>query len=139
MSGTSSGNPAASDGEDYSDAAATFGDRITLAREALGLDQLGLSEKLGVKLTTLQNWEEDRAEPRANKLQMLAGVLNVSMIWLISGRGEQPGFAGQEAHRVVEECLAELRELQGEQRQISERMVQVERRLRLAFDGVEPI
>jgi HTH-type transcriptional regulator, cell division transcriptional repressor len=122
---------------DYSDTTSTFGDRITLAREAHGIEQDDLAEKLGIKIRTLKNWEEDRAEPRANKLQMLAGLLNVSMIWLMSGRGEQPDFVGTDTVSLVQECLADLRTLQTEQRQISERMFKLERRLRLAFDGVE--
>ena len=40
---------------------------------------------------TLRNWEEDRAEPRANRLQMLAGMLDVSLVWLISGLGRGRG------------------------------------------------
>lgn len=120
---------------DYSDETSTFGDRVTLAREAVGLDQESLAGKLGVKLKTLRNWEDNRAEPRANKLQMLAGVLNVSMIWLLSGRGRLPEFVTSETQRVVEDCLSELQSLQAEQRRIAERMHALERRLRLALDG----
>ena len=76
--------------DDYTDATSTFGDRLGLAREAMGLSQAELAERIGVKAATLRNWEEDRAEPRANKLQMLAGLLNAPMIWLMSGQGEAP-------------------------------------------------
>jgi DNA-binding XRE family transcriptional regulator len=48
---------------------ATFGDRLAGAREAAGLSQEDLAQRLGVRLTTLQNWEEDLAEPRGNRLQ----------------------------------------------------------------------
>lgn len=126
----------ATDGEDlappdYSDETSTFGDRLVLAREAVGLDQPQLAHRLGIKLQTLRNWEEDRAEPRANKLQMLAGMLNVSMVWLMSGRGEAPvqpdaGAVGA----VVQGCLAELRELRGAQSGLVERMARIEERLR---------
>jgi HTH-type transcriptional regulator, cell division transcriptional repressor len=122
-------------GEDYSDDTSTFGDRLTLAREALGLGQEDLADKLGVKLRTLRNWEENCAEPRANRLQMLAGVLNVSMIWLMSGRGDQPAFAGRDTHRVVEDCLVELQSLQSRQRHIADQIHHVERKLRLALSG----
>ncbi len=120
---------------DYSDETSTFGDRVTLAREAFGFDQDELSDKLGVKLKTLRNWEENRAEPRANKLQMLAGILNVSMVWLMSGKGALPDFVSDDTHRVVEDCLSELQTLQSEQHRIAERMHALERRLRLALDG----
>jgi len=56
----------------YSDETATFGDRLSGVREALGMTQTELAERLEVRLATLMAWEEDRAEPRANRLQMLA-------------------------------------------------------------------
>ena len=71
----------------FSDEAATFGDRVAAARRAAGLSQESLCRKLGIKLKTLRAWEDDLSEPRANKLQMLAGVLNVSLIWLLTGQG----------------------------------------------------
>ena len=68
---------AADAGEDYySEEAATFGDRVAAAREALGFNQLEFAERLGVLQETLADWEDDRAEPRANRLQMLAAMLN---------------------------------------------------------------
>ncbi len=67
---------------------ATFGDRLAGAREAAGLTQPDLARTLGVRLKTLQQWEEDQSEPRANRLQMLAGMLNVSLTWLLTGEGD---------------------------------------------------
>lgn len=40
----------------YSADVATFGDRLAGAREAAGLTQEDLAQRLGVRLTTLQNW-----------------------------------------------------------------------------------
>ncbi len=74
--------------DDYSEDAATFGDRLALARESQNLTQEQLAKRLGLRVQTIQNWESDRSEPRANKLQMLAGFLNVSMIWLLTGEGD---------------------------------------------------
>ena len=72
----------------FSNEAATFGDRLSAAREAAGLTQEDLAARLGVRMTTLQAWEDDGAEPRGNRLQMLAGMLNVSLMWLMSGEGD---------------------------------------------------
>jgi HTH-type transcriptional regulator, cell division transcriptional repressor len=72
----------------YSADAATFGDRLAGAREAAGLTQKELAKSLGVKHTTLVSWENDMSEPRANRLQMLAGMLGVSLGWLITGQGD---------------------------------------------------
>ena len=54
----------------YSDVQATFGDRLCAARDAAGLNQSMLAEKIGVKLKTVQAWESDSVEPRANKLRV---------------------------------------------------------------------
>ncbi|MEL6817376.1 MAG: helix-turn-helix domain-containing protein [Pseudomonadota bacterium] len=68
----------------------TMGGRIVAAREATGHTTAQLARRLGIKSATLQNWENDRAEPRSNKLFMLAGMLNVSPTWILTGRGESP-------------------------------------------------
>ncbi len=106
--------------DDYTDATSTFGDRLGFAREAMGLSQAELARRIGVKSQTLRNWEEDRAEPRANKLQMLAGMLNAPMIWLMSGQGTAPaaGLAASASGGGAEDCLSELRRLRGEQASI---------------------
>lgn len=108
---------------------ATFGDRIVAARDAMGLNRSQLAARLGVKSATLANWEDDRAEPRANKLQMLAGVLNVSMVWLMTGAGEGVAVSGDdpaEAH----DLLADLRSIRTEQVRLGERLARLEKRLR---------
>lgn len=81
----------------FSAEAATFGDRLEGAREAAGMTQEALARRLGVRLTTLQAWEGDAADPRANRLQMLAGMLNVSLMWLLTGEGD--GLTGPQTMR----------------------------------------
>ena len=120
----------------YSDAAATFGDRITAAREAVGLSQEDLSRRLGVKLKTIRAWEEDLAEPRANKLQMLAGLLNVSIRWLLTGEGE--GVAAPDEGQVPAEIsalLVELRDIKTQLLRSADRVALIEKRLRSAVHG----
>lgn len=68
----------------------TMGGRIVSAREAAGMTSAELARRLGVKASTLRNWETDRAEPRANRLTMLAGLIGVSPGWLLAGHGESP-------------------------------------------------
>ncbi|MEM7499955.1 MAG: helix-turn-helix transcriptional regulator [Pseudomonadota bacterium] len=119
--------------DDFSDGAATFGDRVALAREAQGLSQAQLARQLGLRLETVQNWEGDRSEPRANKLQMLAGFLNVSMVWLMTGEGEggpayDPGEASDPGDLAT--VLAEIAALRVKQMRIAEQMGRLEKRLR---------
>ena len=75
---------------DYSDATATFGDRLTAARQGAGLKRKEVARQLGVKTSTLRNWEEDLNEPRANRLTILAGMTGVSLVWLMTGQGAGP-------------------------------------------------
>lgn len=119
----------------YSDATATFGDRLTGAREAAGLSQRDLADRIGVRLKTLQHWEDDMREPRANRLQMLAGMLNVSLMWLLTGAGDgiaAPDAApGQSAE--TEALMQELREMRSTLGSLAEQMGRVEARLRLSI------
>jgi transcriptional regulator with XRE-family HTH domain len=119
----------------FSNDAATFGDRVAGAREAAGMSQDDLARRLGVKLKSLQNWENDLAEPRANKLQMLSGLLNVSIPWLLTGEGEgvePPALAPSDAPlaRELELLAVEMREMRGRLLRDAERLAAMERRLR---------
>ena len=42
------------------------------------------------RTSTWQGWENDRAEPRSNKLLMMAGSFSVSPTWLLMGYGDGP-------------------------------------------------
>ena len=42
---------------------------------------------LGVKSSTLRSWENDRSEPRINKLVALAGILGVSPTHFLAEEG----------------------------------------------------
>ena len=82
----------------------TLGGRIGRAREISGMTGEEAAVQLGVTLETWENWEADREEPRANRLAMLAGFLNVSASWLLYGIGESPSSGD------YSEVLAELEE-----------------------------
>ncbi|MBP0483588.1 helix-turn-helix domain-containing protein [Sagittula salina] len=115
----------------YGPDVATLGDRLAAAREAQGLSQEDLAKKLGLKPKSVQHWEEDHSEPRANRLQMLAGVLNVSMMWLITGEGEGVNSPDEQAISPdVNALLLELRALRAQIVRRAEKMAQVEKRLR---------
>lgn len=117
----------------YSDEQATLGDRIAAAREAAGLSQTQLATRLGVRSRTLRGWESDLSEPRANRLQMMAAMLGVSLRWLLSGEGEgvAPPLTEDEARdEALQGTLAELRSLRGELLKMGERVGQMEKRLR---------
>lgn len=116
----------------YSDTAATFGDRIAGAREGLALSQSDLARKLGIKLKTLRDWENDLSEPRANKLQMMSGVLNVSLVWLLTGEGDGPTDPADDGNsdNPTAEIIGEISELRREMARLVSRMGDLESRLR---------
>ncbi len=117
----------------YSGDNATFGDRLTAAREAQGLSQAELSKRLGVKLKTVQAWENDTSEPRANKLQMVAGVLNVSLRWLITGVGEGGVSEPASVEHLAADARAVLQEMQSlrtEMTDLATRLGRAEKRIR---------
>ena len=115
----------------YADPVATFGDRIAAARVAQGLSQEEVAARLGVRLRTLRNWEDDQSEPRANRMQMLAGVLGVSLRWLMTGLGEgAPSGEADTRSPDITAILAELRDLRTEMTRNADCLSRLEARLR---------
>ncbi|WP_417209615.1 helix-turn-helix domain-containing protein [Antarctobacter sp.] len=116
----------------YGPETATFGDRLAAAREAAGMTQETLAKRLGVKHKTVQAWEDDVSEPRANRLNMLAGVLNISIVWLITGEGDGlPDPMDEDALTPdVNAILTEIRALRGQFRAQADKLGRLEKRLR---------
>jgi len=119
---------------------ATFGDRVAGAREQAGMSRSQLARRLGVKTGTLTAWEEDLSEPRANKLSMMAGLLNVSIKWLLTGEGDgMDGPSGASgAQPEFADILAELREIRAEMRANTERTARLEKKLRILVQNGDP-
>ena len=111
---------------------ATFGDRLVAAREKADLSQQDLAKRLGVKNSTIKSWENDNSEPRANRLSMLAGLLNVSITWLISAEGsgvEAPGKSDEMSHDLLY-ALKELTALRVNLLKNIDRINNLEKKLR---------
>lgn len=113
----------------YTNDNATFGDRLVAAREACHLTPKTLARHLGVATKTIDNWENDLAEPRANKLQMLSGILNVSIPWLLTGEG-QAMDPMPEGNADMMSLLTEVRSLKSEMVSAAERLSVLEKRLK---------
>lgn len=121
----------------FSEARATFGDRLAAARDAAGLSQKSLAKHLGVKVKTIAAWENDLSEPRANRLQMLAGLLNVSLVWLLTGEGDGVDPPGVEPllSPDARTVLLEMRELRGEIDDAGKRLSRLEKHIRTLLEG----
>ncbi len=120
----------------YGPDAATFGDRLAGAREAAGMTQSQMARRLGVKKATITGWENDLSEPRANRLSMIAGMVNVSIMWLLTGEGEgmDAPVDPDESAPELAEVVAELRSIRGEMRASAERAARLEKRVRLMLE-----
>ncbi|GAW36014.1 HTH-type transcriptional regulator ImmR [Roseovarius sp. A-2] len=111
--------------------ATTFGDRVAGARERAGMTQGDLAKRLGVKLKTLKAWEDDQSEPRANKLSMMAGLLNVSLLWLLSGEGDGPDTPTVgELSPDISQMLTEIRDIRAQLIYSTDRLGRIEKSLR---------
>ncbi len=127
---TDTGTEAAEEGW-YSDERATFGDRLAAARDAAGLSQKDLAKRLGVKSKTIAGWENDVSEPRANRLQMLAGLLNVSLMWLLNGEGDGVAAPTEEPalNHDARLVLRQVRELRRDVDNTASRLARLEKNL----------
>lgn len=122
----------------FSEERATFGDRLAAAREGAGLSQKDLAKRLGVKLKTVVGWENDISEPRANRLQMMAGLMNVSLMWLLNGEGEGVDPPGGEPVMAqgARAILLEMRDLRGDIDAAADRLARLEKQMRKYLESV---
>ena len=121
----------------YGPDTATFGDRVAAAREAAGMTQKQMARRLGVKHGTVRDWEDDLSEPRANKLSMMAGLLNVSIIWLLTGEGEGVAAPVDDSPMTpdINALLVEIRDLKTQIGAAADRLGRLEKSLRMKLKG----
>ncbi len=106
----------------------TVGGRISRARDASGLSVKQLAWRLGVKIATVKGWESDRSQPSSHRLANLAGLLQVSLSWILHGVGIGPSEEIEKAdasgrpQQDVTDRLAELRQLHVETGLLIERL-----------------
>ena len=87
----------------------TMGGRISRAREASGLSVKEFAWRLGVKIATINAWERDRSQPSSHRLANMAGLLQVSLSWIVHGVGIGP--SDNFASETNEEMAAKLNQL----------------------------
>lgn len=66
----------------------TVGERIKLARKELHLQQKDVAEAIGVSASHLSEVESGKANPNAEFLKKLSEKYNISVEYIIHGRGE---------------------------------------------------
>lgn len=107
----------------------TLGGRLYAARRNAGLSLNLAASSLGVRTSTLKSWENDRSEPRVNKLVALAGLLGVSPTHFLAEEGHD-GVDGsaRKGHRskLVEMLKEEMSCVREQQKQFNKRLRKID-------------
>ena len=99
-----------------------FGQRLKNARDAMGLSREQMAERIGVKRATIEKWESGKVEPRANRLQTLASMLNVPLLWLLGGSQEVPDGNAPSREQILQKVISlksKSRQLEAELEELS--------------------
>lgn len=117
---SSSNNILATGGEEM-----TLGGRLHASRQNAGMSLHMAANLLGVKSSTLKSWENDRSEPRVNKLVALAGLLGVSPTHFLAEEGndgiEVSAIKGRRG-KLIEMLKEEMSHAREEQKQLNLRI-----------------
>ena len=107
----------------------TLGGRLYASRQNAGMSLNLAARLLGVKSSTLKSWENDRSEPRVNKLVALAGLLGVSPTHFLAEEGNDgvdvsavKGRRGKLVEVLREETSYALKE----QKQLNQRLRKID-------------
>lgn len=98
----------------------TLGARISKAREQSGMSLSTVAKLAGIKRDTLKSWEVDASEPRASKVNMLAGILGVSVTYFLADEGHKGELESDVAstEQMLSALQEQFRDLQESQQQI---------------------
>ena len=84
----------------------TLGKRIAYYRKEKGMTQEELSEALGISAQAVSKWENDQTCPDVTTLPILAGLLGVTVDYLLTGETAEPS-----ARVIPEEDRREMKDL----------------------------
>ena len=107
----------------------TLGGRLYASRQNVGMSLNLVARLLGVKASTLKSWENDRSEPRVNKLVALAGLLGVSPTHFLAEEGHdgEGGFAVKgRRDKLVEVLREEFSHALEQQKQVKQRLRKID-------------
>ena len=101
----------------------TPGGRLSRLRDSKGLTIAQVARRLGVKAKAVQDWESDRSEPAVEHLNLLAGMLDVSIVWLLHGVGDAPAHdIGPDPLLAIAGQLEKLKRMHADSGRIIERL-----------------
>ena len=107
----------------------TLGGRLYASRQNAGMSLNLAARLLGVKSSTLKSWENDRSEPRVNKLVALAGLLGVSPTHFLAEEGNDgvnvSAVKGRR-DKLVEMLKEEMSYAREQQKQLNQRLSKID-------------
>ena len=107
----------------------TLGGRLYESRQNSGMSLNLAARLLGVKSSTLKSWENDRSEPRVNKLVALAGLLGVSPTHFLAEEGNDgvdvSAIKGRRG-KLVELLIEEMSYALEQQKQMNHRLRKID-------------
>lgn len=90
--------------------AEAFGARLARLRRGQGLSKTDVAEHLGISITAICHWEQDRSRPRSARLNALADLFGVSTVELL---GEQRAPSQHKLADVVARARTEIAQAAG--------------------------
>ena len=116
---------------DLDDDARQIGRRLAEARLAADLTPRELADHLGVKESTIAKWESGERSPRGQRVSKLAGILGVSLSWILVGRGVEPSASVGD----IVQLRAELRLARDRLDDVVSELAVIDKRLAAMDDG----
>ena len=107
----------------------TLGGRLYASRQNAGMSLHMAASLLGVKHATLKSWENDRSEPRVNKLVALAGLLGVSPTHFLAEEGDDGlNMSAKKGSRkeLVKMLKEEISHAREEQKKLNQRLRKID-------------
>jgi len=86
----------------------TVGDRIRSRRINLGLSQIDLAEKIGVRFQQVQKYEKGTNRVAASRLWQIAEALNVGVAYFFEGLGDAARPVHCDAHSADDGAIPEI-------------------------------
>ena len=107
----------------------TLGGRLYASRQNAGMSLNLAARLLGVKSSTLKSWENDRSEPRVNKLVALAGLLGVSPTHFLAEEGNDGvdvSTIGDRRDKLIEMLKEEMSHAREQKKQLNQRLSKID-------------
>ncbi len=82
----------------------TFGARLARLRRGQGLSKTDVADHLGISITAICHWEQDRSRPKSARLDDLSELFGISTAQLLAGDGgpRRPNLADMVARSRIE-------------------------------------